>query len=273
MKTALISAPLTLSVFLGTRLLASAGTWCDSFSQNILGSDWRANTNDFSIVGGVLEGESASPLPGSPLNLLEVGNDWSNYVVRCWINVVTPNLRVCTKGALLLRHNSNEGYVFALHVATKTIEVYRVSDHEMLLSKNAPLELGKWYRVRAELQGDTMSFFVNDELIGIVTDNRSPSGAVGVAVQDAEEVLFDDFTVTGPNVLGNRLEIVRAGGKIKLTWPNIMTNYVLKATDTVSPGAKWVTVTNSATAEGEGLSVTLDISSGNSFFTLTPNGP
>jgi hypothetical protein len=29
------------------------------------------------------------------------------------------------------------------------------------------------------------------------------------------------------------------GGKIKLTWPNIMTNYVLKATNTVSPGAKW----------------------------------
>src|SRR5438132_2671783 len=191
-----ISTPLVLSVLIGMTVAGTAGTWADNFSQNVLGSEWQGDRDHFSIVDGALNGVSAYPLI-SPLHLVEVGNDWTDYIVQCRINVVTPNLRVCTKGALILRHSGNEGYVFALHAATKTVEVYRLSNHEMLLSKDAPLELQKWYRVRAELQGSSMSFYVDDQLIGTVTDNRSPSGAVAVAVQDAEEVLFDDFSVTG----------------------------------------------------------------------------
>ena len=122
-------------------------------------------------------------------------------------NVVTPNLLVCTKGALVLRDNGADGYVFALHVATETIEVYRLSDNEMLLSQDAPLELGTWYLARAELQGPTMNFFVDGQLIGTVTDDRSLSGAVGVAVQDTMETLFEDFSVTGLGIPGNGREL------------------------------------------------------------------
>src|SRR5439155_5480171 len=112
----------------------------------------------FSIVDGALKGVSASPLAPVPLYLIEVGNDWSDYVLQCRMNVVTPNLLVCTKGALILRHKGKEGYVFALHVATKTAEVYRLSDQQMLLSKEVSLELRKWYRVRVELQASRLSF-------------------------------------------------------------------------------------------------------------------
>ena len=143
----------------------------------------------------------------------------------------------------------------------------------MLLSKDAPLELQKWYRVRAELQGGTMSFYVDDQLIGTVTDNRSPSGAVAVAVQDAEEVLFDDFSVTGPNVRGNELKLSPVAEKITLSWSKSLTNYVLKSTQDLSSSAKWEPLTNSILADGDRLSVTLNISSGNRFYSLIPDGP
>jgi len=186
-----------------TNSFSVAGTWADHFSSDALGADWRGNRDYFRITDAALDGQSASPLAPSPLNLVEVGEGWTDYTIRCWMNVVAPNSRVCTKGALILRDNGKDGYVFALHEPTQTVEVYRLSNHEMLLSKPAAIELKKWYRVRAELQGPVMSFFVDDQLMGTVTDDRSLSGAVGVAVQDAEQVLFDDFTVTGPNIPGN----------------------------------------------------------------------
>src|SRR5204862_5178657 len=48
-----------------------------------------------------------------------------------------------------------------------------------------------------------MSFFVDGRLIGTITDALNPSGSVGLAVQDAEAAWFDDFTIAGPNIVGN----------------------------------------------------------------------
>ncbi len=252
--------------------LASAGTWSDSFSESTLGQEWHGDTNFFSIVNGTLKGVSASPLAPVPLRVIEVGTDWTDYVVQCRMNVVTPNLLVCTKGALILRHRANEGYVFALHVATKTIEVYRFSDGQILLSKDAPLELKRWYRIRAELQGNTISFFVDDQWIGTIIDARSTSGAVGLAVQDALEVQFDDFSVTGPNIPGNGLEASRFGDRITLAWPNGLKNYVLEASENLSSSGNWRTITNTPIAASDRFSVTLDIGAGSQFYRLAPSG-
>jgi hypothetical protein len=182
---------------------AAAGTWSDTFSQGMLAAEWRGDTNAFWISNNALYGESADPVSESPLYILQVGNNWSNYVVSCSINLLSPNTRVCTKGALVLRRSGNEGYVFALHEPTQTIELYRLSNHEMLLSKAASIRYKQWYKVRAELQGDSLSLWVDDAFIGTVTDSRSPGGAVGIAVQDAEAVVFDDFSVTGTDIPNN----------------------------------------------------------------------
>jgi hypothetical protein len=180
-----------------------AGTWNDHFASAFLGSDWTGDRDAFRIQEGVLQGQSALPLGVSPLNLVELEVDSTECSVGCWINVVSPNLHVCTKGALVLRHSGSSGYVFALHEATQTIELYRLSTQEMLLRQAAKIELRKWYYVRADLHGPTMTFFVDDRLIGTVSDALNPSGAVGLAVQDAEAVWFDDFTIAGPKIVGN----------------------------------------------------------------------
>lgn len=177
-----------------------AGTWADNFDGAKLGLQWRGDRDNFSIQDGALRGVNAHPIMLFPLRWVEVGKDWDDYVVQCRINVVTPNLLVCTKGALILRHSKGEGYIFALHVANGTVEIYRLSSGEMLLSKAVPLELKTWYLVRAELQGDNLSFYLNNNLVGKLVDKDSASGAVGLGVQDALEVLFDDFTVIGPKV-------------------------------------------------------------------------
>jgi hypothetical protein len=263
---------LTASILLASTSFTFAGTWSDSFSGSVLGSDWRGDRAYFSILDGALDGISAEPIAPVPLHQVEVGTNWGDYTVQCRIDVVTPNLLICTKGALILRDDGKDGYVFALHVATKTIEVYRLSDHEMLLSQDASLELKTWYLVRAELQGTNMSFFVDDQLIGTVTDDRSLSGAVGVAVQDTMQTLFDDFTVSGPTIPSNRLEL-RVGQKITLNWPGFLTNYVLKATSDLSATGAWSTVTNTPLSLSGQLTVTLDPAPGNHFYILAPKSP
>jgi hypothetical protein len=266
-----------LQLLTGSMLLAStsftfAGTWSDAFSGSVLGSDWRGDRAYFSILDGALDGVSAEPVAPVPLYQVEVGTNWGDYTVQCRIDVVTPNLVICTKGALILRDDGKDGYVFALHVATKTIEVYRLSDHEMLLSQDAPLELKTWYLVRAELQGTNMSFFVDNQFIGTVTDDRSLSGAVGVAVQDTMETLFDDFTVTGPDIPSNGLEL-RVGQKITLSWPSFLTNYVLKTTSDLSATGAWSTLTNTPVSITGQLKVTLDPSPGSHFYILASKSP
>ena len=263
---------LTGAALLASTALTFAGTWSDDFSESALGSDWRGDRAYFSILDGALDGVSAEPIAPVPLHLIEVGTNWGDYTVQCRIDVVTPNLLICTKGALILRDDGTDGYVFALHVATQTIEVYRLSDHEMRLSQDASLELQKWYLVRAELQGTNMSFFVDGQLIGTVTDDRSLSGAVGVAVQDTMETLFDDFTVTGPGIPSNRLEL-SVGQKITLSWPGFLTNYVLQTTSDLSATGAWNTVTNTPLSTNGQLTVTLDPSSGNHFYILAPKSP
>ena len=258
--------------FLGWNFPASAGTWSDHFSQDVLGTDWQGDRDYFSIVDGTLKGVSAAPLAPVPLHIVQIGKDWTDYSIQCRIDVVEPNLLICTKGALVLRDNGSDGYVFALHIATKTIEVYRLSDHEMLLSKDAPLELKTWYLVSAELHGPTMSFFVDGQLVGMITDDRSPSGRVGVAVQDAMEARFDDFSVTGPNIPSNGLDLT-VGHGITVSWPSALTNYVLKAASQLSSASAWDTVTNTPTTTSGQLSVTLDPSPGNHFYMLVPRGP
>jgi hypothetical protein len=78
--------------------------------------------------------------------------------------------------------------------------------------------------MRAELRGNDLSFYVNDELIGKLEDGRSSSGSVGLAVQDTLEVLFDDFTITGPGIesgtaaVEGKTGLPTLWGKIKKGW-------------------------------------------------------
>jgi hypothetical protein len=227
MKAASLSAIFSLlMVYLSFLISTVAGTWNDHFYQPTLAEDWVGDRSFFQIQNGVLEGESASPL-ATPLHVVEIATDSTDADVQCWINVVVPNTRVCTKGALILRHTTGAtGYVFALHEATQTIEVYRFSTGEMLLKKAAKIELGKWYLVRAELHGPAMKFFVSGQLIGTVTDSSSLSGGVGLAVQDAELVRFDDFSITGPNVVGNVDQTARP--EITFFPPQAVPNVVLR---------------------------------------------
>lgn len=201
MKTALAIAFAFLGQFVFSNAI-HAGTWNDRFQGPTLAADWTGSLNFFQLKDGILIGQSASPL-ASPLNFIEIAVDSTNCDVAGWINIVAPNLRVCTKGALLLRHSDNGGYVFALHEPTQTIEVYRLPTRQMLLKMDSRIELKQWYYLRAELRGPVMTFFVDGKFVGTVTDTLSPSGSVGIAVQDAEIAWFDDFSVTGPNIIGN----------------------------------------------------------------------
>jgi hypothetical protein len=90
---------LTGSILLASTSFTFAGTWSDHFSGSILGSDWQGDRTYFSILDGALDGISAEPLAPVPLHQVEVGTNWGDYTVQCRIDVVTPNLLVCTPGS------------------------------------------------------------------------------------------------------------------------------------------------------------------------------
>lgn len=204
MKRSLAVSLVRLTAFLiAAGFDVRAGTWTDHFASPTLMTDWRGDLDAFQIIGMELEGQSASPLPPSPFAFVEVDADTTDCSITAWISVVAPNTRICTKGALVFRHADGKGYVFALHEATQTAEVYRFSNHEMLLKVPWKIDLKAWYNIRAELHGPSMTFFIGEKEVGSISDSDSPAGAVGLAVQDADEVLFDDFTITGPKVIGN----------------------------------------------------------------------
>src|SRR5436190_3878712 len=171
------------AVLFALSLSSHAGTWSDHFSSGALLLDWTGTRNEFQIVNQVLDGQSGAPLTPSPFNFVEIQKDSTDCSVSAWVNVVRPNTRVCTKGALLLRHTGTNGYVFALHEATQTAEVYRLENHQMLLNKPWKIDLMTWYFVRAELHGPVMTFFIDGQEVGSVNDAVSPAGAVGLAVQ------------------------------------------------------------------------------------------
>jgi len=214
-------AVLIISIFFIS--LIHADIWLDNFEGPILDPQWSGDKGNFTIIDGMLKGINAHPIMLIPLRFITVGNNWVNYTVRCRINIVTPNLLVCSKGALILRYNNGKGYVFALHVATETVEIYRLENNDMLVLKKEPIKLERWYQARAELQGDDISFFLDDKLVGQINDKVSISGAVGLGVEDALSVLFDDFSVTGPDIpiRGGKSAILRKLGNLPIVWGEI----------------------------------------------------
>lgn len=196
-----------------------AGTWTDNFNGNRLSPLWSGDVENFSIVNNTLEGRNASPVQLA-LKMLRLNLNLRNYTVRCRINVMLPNMLICTKGAVILRYRNNDGYVFALHIPTKTVEIYRLSNGEMLFSKEEPINLETWYELRAELNENKMAFFLDNKLIAEIEDNKLAFGAVGLGVQDALSVLFDDFSLSSPE-LENGWTTVEKKIKLFYTWSRL----------------------------------------------------
>lgn len=227
------------------------GTWSDHFHKG-LAPEWSGDNEAFRVTtNGVLEGVSANPVGVSPRYELELPMKLSNVVVSCWVNVVRPNTHVCTKGALVLRHDGTSGYIFALHQATQTIEVFRSFSGEMILIRSAEIKLGQWYHLRAELNGTVMRFFVDGTLVGSLNDDESSAGKFGVAVQDADAVLFDDFTLTGAEVVGNvdgiavpEVELQGNGGEMTLRFATEAGYDYIVQKNSAPWQHNWMTVTN-----------------------------
>lgn len=234
-----------------------AGTWSDHFSSDTLIPEWTGDRNSFRIINKELDGISVSPVAPSPFHLVEISQDSTDCSIGVWVNVVARNTAVCSKGAIVARHTGTKGYVFALHEATQTAEIYRLATndpfghHEMLLSKPWKIDLGTWHYARVELQGPDMSFFIDGALVGSITDSDSPSGSVGLTVQDVSSTKFDDFTITGPNVVGNvddvpKPEVIstmQTEGQVVLKFNAVSPyDYFVQASSSPSSSHDWQTI-------------------------------
>jgi hypothetical protein len=72
--------------------------------------------------------------------------------------------------------------------------------------------------------------------------------------------------VTSPSLPS--LTITRSGNSVTLRWPNTATDFVLQASPGLEDPVTWTDVDIVPAEEGAELTVTVDASTGNSFFRL-----
>lgn len=78
-------------------------------------------------------------------------------------------------------------------------------------------EIGKEYKLKLIVKGNSFQFFVDGEDMGKWEDNQLKSGMVGVRVWNAV-MAVDDFDISGPGIPSTAVE---PQGKIAITWSKI----------------------------------------------------
>ena len=114
--------------------------------------------------------------------------------------------------------NANENVV-ELWQHTGPAADSRVMQFKIPPSGGVTIATDEWFDFEIIVEGTSAEFYVNGELQqefdGLIHDN----GRVA-AWAWATEVHFDDFSISGPGILGAAVEPV---GKITLTWGNVKT--------------------------------------------------
>ena len=101
-------------------------------------------------------------------------------------------------------------------------------------------------------------------------DNTVSAGAFGVAVQDVEQALVDDFAVSGAGIPSNGLEIALTRSDLTLTWPAGFTTGVLKVRDTFDDSTAWAAFGGAPKTDSDHVIIHTTLGAGMRFFSLLP---
>jgi hypothetical protein len=199
-----------------------AGVWQDDFNGSALTPGWSGDVDAFRLEENRLVGVSAHPILPS-LAAITVGDAWTHYTATVRVNVVKPNLAICSKGGLVLGKRNGWALVFCLHTPSKQAEVFEWFSRNLRLASPMPLEYDEWHTLRVDVEARSARFIVDRVAIGSVKD-VDLSGSVGVVVEDTMLTLFDDFRVSGatiPNGGHGDVASVSPMGRLTTTWASI----------------------------------------------------
>lgn len=203
-------------------LTAWGGVWRDDFGGETLTEGWHGDVEAFRLEEGRLIGVSAHPI-ALVLKGITVGDRWTHYTATVRVNVVLPNLAICSKGGLVIGKRNDRAFVFVLHTPSRQVEVFEWTTRRILLEAPFPLEYDEWHTLRADVEERSAQLFVDGVKAGKV-ENLDLAGGVGVAVEDTMKTLFDDFRVSGatiPNGGHGEVTPIFPAGRLAAVWASL----------------------------------------------------
>lgn len=240
-----------LNIILGVFSLisvASPGEFASQFNDKNL-DDWEEIIMFDIVVGGaswaVENGELRGSVPMGGNRFLTIGNEkWEDYEIAYDVMPVefhgSGNIAIAArvKGALMIVCMIGDSPKFLapgealLKGSMATCLGGNIKlGNQLQVFKKIPsplLKLNKWSRLKLHVQGDTLSFWVNDTsvLVPVVMEpvkgETLPflSGAIGLGLA-GYTARFDNLRVTGPDILGDGSFAISSLGKLATTWGHL----------------------------------------------------
>jgi hypothetical protein len=131
--------------------------------------------------------------------------------------------------------------------------------------------------VKIDTAANTSEFFFNGSSFGSISHGTTPANTIGTirlerldrasAVGDA--IYFDKLTVGAVDLTPPRLQWVRTGDTLTLSWPAAGNGGQLEATPTLSAPIQWIAVTNLIGTTNARRTFSASVTGGSRFFRLT----
>jgi|GEM_PF-5396299 hypothetical protein len=131
--------------------------------------------------------------------------------------------------------------------------------------------------IKLDTIANTSEFFFNGVSYGAIPHGVTPQNSVGSmrldrldrASANADTIFFDSARVGSVDITGPRLNFLRSGTSLELSWPAAGMGFKLQATPRLRPPLVWSTLTNGIrTTNGQAM-FTAPLSSGNQFYRLS----
>ena len=194
-----------------------AGTQLWDFKNDAEG--WKVANGNWSVTDGIYQLQKG----GQAEHSLVGEEDWDDYTIEAKVRLDAGDW-----GGLVFRAQSeHEYYVYYLNVPNNKTELWKHTkpnwDSRQNLNQipavgGVKIENGEWLEMKIEVQGDTFTYYINDEMQSEDSNGDYGNGQVGVWGWQTG-VSFDDFTVTGKNIV-DTLD-VNAKSKLTTTWSSL----------------------------------------------------
>jgi len=161
-------------------------------------------------------------------DLLFGEEDWRNYTIECDAKMVEPlgeeayiafDLRLMNTDILDGKlDNDSVSTVIDFHRQEASISSWIDNEmSEISEIKAIDFELARLYRLKAVVHEDTFEFYIDGRLVASYTDDRFPTGRVGLFVA-ACEAQFDNIIITGDDVPDNTDSLVEGDLLAMMYW-------------------------------------------------------
>jgi hypothetical protein len=130
--------------------------------------------------------------------------------------------------------------------------------------------------VKLDTAANTSEFFFNGISFGVISHGATPSNSVGSvrlerldrSSANGDTISFDNLTVGAMDMIRPRLNFLRTGNTLELSWPATGMGFKLQSTPSFTVPVAWTLLTNGIRFTNVQSVFTTTVSSGNQFYRL-----